>query len=96
VPELTSPELTGEWEFRLREIEHRKLTRDAFMRDIRELTKDIVGKPSIFIPTSTCPTPNRLADARSAVRRSSSDSRVSLAQMRTVILRFGKPSRADC
>src|SRR5207253_899544 len=35
VPELTSPELTGEWEFRLREIEHRKLTRDAFMRDIR-------------------------------------------------------------
>src|SRR5207244_386715 len=30
VPELTSPELTGEWEFRLREIEHRKLTRDAF------------------------------------------------------------------
>ncbi len=44
VPELTSPELTGEWEFRLREIEHRKLTRDAFMRDIRELTKDIVGK----------------------------------------------------
>src|SRR5207245_8625910 len=37
VPELTSPELTGEWEFRLREIEHSKLTRDAFMRDIREL-----------------------------------------------------------
>src|SRR5262245_38880670 len=32
VPELTSPELTGEWEFRLRAIEHRKLTRDAFMR----------------------------------------------------------------
>src|SRR5437773_5997548 len=48
VPELTSPELTGEWEFRLREIEHRKLTRDAFMRDIRELTNDIVGKAKHF------------------------------------------------
>ena len=36
VPELTSPELTGEWEFRLREIEHRKLTRDAFMRITRD------------------------------------------------------------
>jgi DNA topoisomerase III len=50
VPELTSPELTGEWEFRLREIEHRKLTRDAFMRDIRELTNDIVGKAKHFHP----------------------------------------------
>src|SRR5439155_1442597 len=50
VPELTSPELTGEWEFRLREIEHRKLTRDAFMRDIRDLTKDIVDKAKHFHP----------------------------------------------
>src|SRR5437660_9698252 len=50
VPELTSPELTGEWEFRLHEIEHRKLTRDAFMRDIRELTNNIVGKAKHFHP----------------------------------------------
>jgi DNA topoisomerase III len=55
VPELTSPELTGEWEFRLREIEHRKLTRDAFMRDIRELTKDIVGKAKHFHPDDHMP-----------------------------------------
>src|SRR5262249_31988378 len=55
VPELTSPELTGEWEFRLREIEHRKLTRDAFMRDIRELTKDIVGKAKHFHPDEHMP-----------------------------------------
>jgi DNA topoisomerase-3 len=55
VPELTSPELTGEWEFRLREIEHRKLTRDAFMRDIRELTKDIVGKAKHFHPDEYMP-----------------------------------------
>jgi DNA topoisomerase-3 len=55
VPELTSPELTGEWEFRLREIEHRKLTRDAFMRDIQELTNDIVGKAKHFHPDEHMP-----------------------------------------
>jgi len=55
VPELTSPELTGEWEFRLREIEHRKLTRDAFMRDIRHLTEEIVGKAKHFHPDDHMP-----------------------------------------
>jgi DNA topoisomerase-3 len=55
VPELTSPELTGEWEFRLHEIEHRKLTRDAFMHDIRELTKEIVGKAKHFHPDEHMP-----------------------------------------
>src|SRR5947199_371961 len=55
VPELTSPELTGEWEFRLREIEHRKLTRDAFMRDIRDLTGEIVGKARHFHPDEHMP-----------------------------------------
>jgi DNA topoisomerase III len=55
VPELTSPELTGEWEFRLREIEHRKLTRDAFMRDIRHLTQEIVGKAKHFHPDEHMP-----------------------------------------
>src|SRR5438270_9518044 len=55
VPELTSPELTGEWEFRLREIEHRKLTRDAFMHDIRQLTEEIVGKAKHFHPDEHMP-----------------------------------------
>ena len=55
VPELTSPELTGEWEFRLREIEHRKLTRDAFMQDIRHLTEEIVGKAKHFHPDEHMP-----------------------------------------
>src|SRR5438067_10338927 len=55
VPELTSPELTGDWEFRLHEIEHRRLTRDAFMRDIRELTNDIVGKAKHFHPDEHMP-----------------------------------------
>ena len=48
VNELVSPEMTGEWEFRLREIEHRKLTRESFMRDIRELTSEIVKKAKGF------------------------------------------------
>src|SRR5213595_2932437 len=55
VPELTSPEITGEWEFRLREIEHRKLTRDAFMHDIRHLTEEIVGKAKHFHPDEHMP-----------------------------------------
>src|SRR5213592_1754036 len=55
VPELTSPELTGEWEFRLREIEHRKLTRKAFMHDIRHLTEEIVGKAKHFHPDEHMP-----------------------------------------
>jgi DNA topoisomerase-3 len=55
VPELTSPELTGEWEFRLHEIEHRRLTRDAFMRDIRDLTGEIVGKAKHFHPDEHMP-----------------------------------------
>jgi DNA topoisomerase-3 len=48
VDELVSPEMTGEWEFRLREIEHRHLSRETFMDDIRKLTKEIVRKARDF------------------------------------------------
>ncbi len=50
VPELTSPEMTGEWEYRLREIEHGRLTRDKFMADIRALTTQIVKEAKQFHP----------------------------------------------
>jgi DNA topoisomerase-3 len=50
VPELTSPEMTGEWEHRLREIEHGRLTREKFMADIRELTANIVKEAKQFHP----------------------------------------------
>jgi len=50
VPELTSPEMTGEWEHRLREIEHGHLTRDKFMADIREMTAKIVKEAKHFHP----------------------------------------------
>ena len=44
VEELTKPELTGEWEYKLAEMEHGRLSRDAFMREIAEMTKHIVKK----------------------------------------------------
>ncbi|MDW8308631.1 MAG: DNA topoisomerase 3 [Verrucomicrobiales bacterium] len=55
VPELTSPEMTGEWEFRLRQIEHRQLSREEFMRDIRKLTEEIVREAKHFHPDEHVP-----------------------------------------
>jgi DNA topoisomerase III len=45
---LCKPELTGEWEFRLKEMAHGKLDRRHFMEDIRGLTKQIVEKVRNF------------------------------------------------
>ncbi|HMJ63889.1 MAG TPA: topoisomerase C-terminal repeat-containing protein, partial [Candidatus Binatia bacterium] len=42
LPELIAPELTGDWEFKLRQMEHGKLQRDEFMREIAEMTRHIV------------------------------------------------------
>lgn len=50
VPELVSPETTGEWEFRLHEIERKRLTPDKFMADIRDLTATIVKEAKDFKP----------------------------------------------
>jgi len=44
VNELTSPELTGEWEHRLKQIEQRQLNRDEFMREIAQMTQVIVKR----------------------------------------------------
>lgn len=44
VEELSKPELTGEWEYKLAEMEHGRLSRDAFMREIAEMTERIVRK----------------------------------------------------
>ena len=43
IVELASPELTGEWEHKLRLIEQGKLTRDEFMTQIWELVKNTVA-----------------------------------------------------
>jgi DNA topoisomerase-3 len=44
VPELTKPELTGEWEFQLREMQRRKISREQFMKEIAEMTRRIVDR----------------------------------------------------
>lgn len=44
IPELTAPELTGGWEFKLRQMEHGQLSREEFMKEIAAMTRDIVEK----------------------------------------------------
>ncbi len=44
IPELTAPELTGDWEFKLKQIERGRLARGAFMQEIAEMTESIVRK----------------------------------------------------
>ena len=44
VEELSKPELTGGWEHKLAMMEHGELSREAFMREIAEMTEHIVKK----------------------------------------------------
>lgn len=39
---LTSPEMTGEWEYKLKQMEHGRLDRASFMHEIRGLTRTVV------------------------------------------------------
>jgi DNA topoisomerase-3 len=44
IPELSSPELTGDWEFKLKQMERGELGRPEFMRQIEQMTRQIVEK----------------------------------------------------
>jgi DNA topoisomerase-3 len=44
VTEITSPELTGDWEYKLKSMETGKLTRDVFMDHIEQVTRDLVER----------------------------------------------------
>ncbi len=44
VEDLTRPDLTGNWEYKLVEMEHGRLSRDAFMGDIAQMAERIVKK----------------------------------------------------
>ena len=44
VKELTSPELTGEWEHKLKQIEQGEMQREAFMLEIAQMTQIIVKR----------------------------------------------------
>jgi DNA topoisomerase-3 len=44
VGEITSPELTGDWEFKLKQMEHGKLLRSEFMEHIETVARDLVER----------------------------------------------------
>ena len=44
VDEITSPELTGDWEFKLKQMEQAKLPREKFMKHIEQVTRDLVKR----------------------------------------------------
>ena len=47
VPQLCSPELTGEWEFKLNLMARGKMKRDEFMQEIAAATRDMVAKAKL-------------------------------------------------
>jgi DNA topoisomerase-3 len=48
INELTHPELTGDWEWKLGRIEKGEFTRSEFMREIAEMTRHIVERAKTF------------------------------------------------
>lgn len=66
VNELTAPELTGEWEYKLSQMEKGRISREEFMREIAQMTQIIVKRAKEYdnatIPgdyaTLSAPCPN--------------------------------------
>jgi DNA topoisomerase-3 len=48
IPELTKPELTGDWEFQLKEMQRKKISREQFMTGIQDMTRRIVDRAKSF------------------------------------------------
>lgn len=48
IPELTAPELTGEWEHKLARMERGELSRDDFMKEIAAMTQHIVDRAKSY------------------------------------------------
>ncbi len=44
IPQLCSPELTGEWEFKLNQMSRGRMKRTEFMKEIADATRDMVAK----------------------------------------------------
>jgi DNA topoisomerase III len=44
IPELSSPELTGAWEFKLLSMARGQMKREEFMQEIADMTREIVAK----------------------------------------------------
>ncbi|APW45276.1 DNA topoisomerase III [Rhodoferax antarcticus] len=77
VQELSKAELTGEWEYKLNQMEHGKLSRTAFMAEIAAMTERIVKKAKEYdrdtVPgnyaTLTSPCPNCAGVVKENYRR---------------------------
>src|SRR5262245_20765993 len=82
VEDLTKPELTGDWEYRLLEMEHGRLSRSAFMKDVAAMAERIVRKAKEYdrdtIPgdyaTLATPCPNCGGVVKENYRRFACDS----------------------
>jgi DNA topoisomerase III len=82
VEDLTKPELTGDWEYRLLEMEHGRLSRDAFMKEVAAMAERIVRKAKEYdrdtIPgdyaTLVTPCPNCGGVVKENYRRFACDS----------------------
>jgi DNA topoisomerase-3 len=48
IPELTKPELTGDWEFQLKQVQRRQKSRSDFMTGIAEMTRNIVQRAKSY------------------------------------------------
>ena len=48
ITDLGSPEMTGEWEYKLKQIESGQFDRDSFMNEIKDLTTNIVEETRKF------------------------------------------------
>ena len=48
ISELTAPELTGEWEYKLARMERGEMSRSAFMKEIAEMTQLIVERAKSY------------------------------------------------
>jgi DNA topoisomerase-3 len=77
VSELTAPELTGEWEFKLAQMERGGISREEFMREIAQMTQRIVKRAKEYdsdtIPgdyaTMTTPCPHCKGAVKENYRR---------------------------
>ncbi len=52
VEALTSPEMTGQWEYKLKQMEQGKLDRPSFMKEIRDFASTIVAKARQYSSTA--------------------------------------------
>ena len=93
IPALASPEMTGEWEYKLKQMERGELPRSRFMEEIVGLTQKIVERAKNFEESGFeakplgFNAPERQADGRDAAQ---------LPDARTARSRCARSWRAGC